>query len=95
MLDCPRCLSYASMQPFELAGRGRIRDFIVATRGPSGFPVPYVQAYVELDDGPIVYSTLDCEPDDPALEVGRSVVLTGPPRAVPVPWSFRPIAADR
>lgn len=38
-----------------------MREFIVTHRGPAGFPVPYTQAYIELEDGPIVYSMLDDE----------------------------------
>ena len=38
---------------------------------------PYIQAFVQLDDGPLVYSLIDgCEPRDDALEAGQIVEMS-------------------
>src|ERR1700728_1587026 len=58
IVDCPVCLKPAVMMPYDLRGCGTLVDFVIAQRGPAGFSVPYVQAYVKLDDGPTIYSML-------------------------------------
>jgi uncharacterized OB-fold protein len=93
--DCPACLSYASMRPFRLRGEGTLRDFIVVHRGPSGFAVPYVQGYIDLADGPIVYSMIDVPPDEDALRLDQEMVMEiatiREEDGVPVVgWKFRP-----
>lgn len=82
--DCPVCLEPDVMEDADLAGHGRIRDYVVAERGPEGFPVPYVQAWVSLDAGPVVFSVV--ETDDPRgfdLPLGTAVTL--------VPRDYGPI----
>jgi hypothetical protein len=96
MRDCPACLSFDSMRPFSLRGEGTLRDYIVVHRGPSGFAVPYVQGYIDLADGPIVYSMIDAPPHEDALELGQPMVMEiGTLRydddgASVVGWKFRP-----
>ena len=72
--DCPLCVRSDVMEPYVLAGHGVIRDFVVAERGPAGLAVPYVQAWVRLDDGPVIFSIIDW--DDPRAFTG--------PRGAPV-----------
>jgi uncharacterized OB-fold protein len=98
MQDCPACVSYGSMRPVRLRGEGTVRDFIVTRRGPEGFPVPYIQANVQLADGPLIYSMIDgCAAEDDALVEGQEVVMTIEPvrwegdRPV-IGWKFRPKA---
>jgi uncharacterized OB-fold protein len=65
-----------SMIPFELAGKGALVDFVVAERGPAGFAVPYIQAYIKLDDGPTVYSMLaNVEPTELGPQIGESMEM--------------------
>ncbi|HVW45280.1 MAG TPA: zinc ribbon domain-containing protein [Amycolatopsis sp.] len=59
MRDCPVCLEPDVMEGYQLAGHGTISDYVVAERGPEGFPVPYVQAWLKLDDGPVVFSIIE------------------------------------
>jgi uncharacterized OB-fold protein len=68
LLDCPLCVRSDVMEPYVLAGHGVVRDFVVAERGPAGFAVPYVQSWVRLDDGPVIFSIIDC--DDPRAFTG-------------------------
>ena len=74
MSDCPSCVSHDTMRGFRLRGHGVLRDFVVVHRGATGFTVPYVQAHVQLDDGPVVYSNLDVvTPDAQRIEAGMPV----------------------
>ena len=59
MRDCPNCVSRDTMRPKRIRGHGVVRDLAVVHRGAKGFAVPYVQAFVKLDDGPVIYSTLE------------------------------------
>ena len=60
---CPLCAEPNVMEPHRLTGHGTLRDYVLAERGPEGFEVPYVQAWVKLDGGPVIYSTIVS--DDP------------------------------
>jgi uncharacterized OB-fold protein len=71
--DCPLCSRPGTMTAAVIPGTGVVRRAIVAERGPAGFPVPYVQAYVALDAGPVVYSTLDVPVDEVDVIVGGRV----------------------
>jgi uncharacterized OB-fold protein len=76
LLDCPVCLLPDVMEGSQLAGHGRLRDYVVAERGPEGFDVPYVQAWIELDDGPVVFSIIDtADPRSFDLALGVSVTM--------------------
>jgi len=96
MADCPNCLTFASMRPFRLRGEGVITDFILARRGPTGFAVPYLQAYVRLVDGPTVYTMLEgFPPEEDAVTLGQEVEMTITPvrhddGEPVVGWKFRP-----
>ena len=72
--DCPQCVRSDVMEPYVLTGHGALRDFVVAERGPAGFAVPYVQSWIRLDDGPLVFSII--ESHDPRSFAG--------PRGAPV-----------
>jgi uncharacterized OB-fold protein len=77
--DCPVCMEPDVMGEYRLAGHGIIRDYVVAERGPEGFEVPYVQAWLKLDSGPVIFSIIDTpdprgfdlEPGSPATMVRR------------------------
>jgi uncharacterized OB-fold protein len=97
MSDCPNCVSHDTMERYRLRGHGHLRDFVVAHRGPTGFAVPYVQAYVKLDDGPVVYANLDgVDPDESRIELGIEVEMRiGVVKTVDgvdfVGWTFHPV----
>lgn len=89
---CPFCHSDQLVWE-EAAGGGTIYSFSVVRRaaGPWEGAVPYVVAYVELDEGPrMLTNIVDCDPD--ALSVGQRVRLTFDPAGdVKLP-RFRPEA---
>ncbi|HXQ18416.1 MAG TPA: Zn-ribbon domain-containing OB-fold protein [Acidimicrobiales bacterium] len=71
---CPVCGSFRTSWS-EASGRGVVYTFTVVHR--SGVPgyreaLPYVVAYVELEEGPrLLTNIVECEPDD--VEVGMAV----------------------
>jgi len=99
LIDCPACLGFETMRPHRLEGRGALVSCVVSERGPSGFTVPYIQAYVRLVDGPVVFTTIGVDPNDaPSLEAGEELVMSI--EAIRrlndteiVGWKFRPAAS--
>lgn len=76
---CPVCGSLDTAW-HEASGRGRVYSYTVVRK--SGLPgwselVPYVIAYVELDEGPRVMSNIvGCDPD--TLTIGSAVRVVFP-----------------
>lgn len=56
---CPRCLSADAVGTLAASGRARLWSWIVMHRRylPE-FPPPYVVAFVELEEGPMLMSTI-------------------------------------
>lgn len=89
---CPFCHS-ADTEWQRASGRGSIYSFTVVRRSTGEFAeaVPYVLAYVELDEGPrMMTNVVDCDPD--GLSVGQVVEVvfhkTASTMALP---RFRPV----
>jgi uncharacterized OB-fold protein len=84
------------MDPFTMAGRGTLVDFVVVERGPAGYAVPYVQAYIKLLDGPKIYSMLSgVEPTETGPRIGQDMemfidVIRSENGVEIVGWKFRP-----
>jgi len=74
--DCPLCMAPDLMEPHDILGRGTVLRAILAERGQAGVPVPYVQAHVRLDEGPVVYSTLQIDPASAGSVTGTVVEAT-------------------
>jgi uncharacterized OB-fold protein len=97
MQDCPNCVGQDTMRPDRVSGRGRLQDFVIAQRGPTGFRTPYIQAYVKLDSGLVIYGNVEgVEVDESAIAPGLRVEMrVGVIRRVDdvdvVGWTFRPI----
>ncbi|MBI3969170.1 MAG: Zn-ribbon domain-containing OB-fold protein [Chloroflexi bacterium] len=75
---CGRCWS-AATEWIDASGRGKIYSFSVVydNRAP-GFrdEVPYVLAYVELDEGPrMLTNVVDCAPDQVQIDMPVEVVF--------------------
>lgn len=73
---CPWCHS-GDLEWNESSGTGTIYSFTVTERGqgPWAEVVPYVVAYVELDEGPRLLTNL-VEVDPDRLDVGQRVRVT-------------------
>ncbi len=53
---CPSCVRDDTMKEVRLSGKARLDRFTVAHQAPSGLTAPYIQAYVQLEEGPMLYS---------------------------------------
>lgn len=73
---CPECWT-ESLGTFDAAGTGTVYSFTVVRRGNGDWrgAVPFVLAYVELDEGPRVLTNIvDCDPDDVHIDMPVSLV---------------------
>ena len=93
-LLCPSCHG-TNVSWFEASGRGTVYTYTISHRAPGAYrdAVPYVIAYVELDEGPRVMTNIvDCEPD--SVSVGQRVEVvfhdTGEGNAL---YRFRPASS--
>ena len=88
---CPVCGGTA-VSWVDASGHGTVYSFTVVYRSPGIFQsaVPYVVAYVELDEGPrVLTNIIDCDPEQ--VRIGQSVEVvffdTGEGSAL---YRFRP-----
>lgn len=74
---CPYCLG-ADLELVASSGMGRVYSYTVVhlEYHPDWGPkTPYVNALVELDNGPVVFANVvDCDPED--VDVGTRVEVT-------------------
>ena len=64
------------MEEVPLSKRGRIDTFSVVRVAPVGFEAPYIQAFVDLPEGPRIFALITgCEPAEGALREGDEVEL--------------------
>lgn len=79
--SCPGC-GNAELEWRELSGRGTVYSYSIARRTPGswGKVVPYVLAYVELDEGPRVMTNIVAADLD-TLECGQPVTAIFDPTA--------------
>ena len=75
---CPKChrKSLGNMKVFHFSGFGEIESFTTVHAGMPQFKpqVPYVLAYIALDEGDhIMGQIVDCDPDH--LEIGSRVEM--------------------
>ena len=71
---CPACVTRNSMDRIQLSSKGKIDTFSVLHIGAPGFDVPYVLAWVVLDEGPKIISLITgVEPSEDFIEVGTKV----------------------
>lgn len=73
---CPFCLKQGTMGEVSLSPKGTINTFTISRVAPARFKAPYIQAYVDLPEGPRVFSMIaECDPSEQALEIGTEVEL--------------------
>jgi uncharacterized OB-fold protein len=71
---CPSCVRGITMKPIPLDGKGKIDSFSISYVAPPGFEAPYIQAWIELVEGPRIFSTItECEPSEQVLNIGMEV----------------------
>jgi uncharacterized OB-fold protein len=89
---CPQCMS-TDVSWFEASGRGTVYSFSIVRRqgGPWRDVVPYVLAYVELDEGPrLLTNIVDVDPGEVSIGQAMQAVFhdTGEGTAL---VRFRPV----
>lgn len=73
---CLVCMTDDTLQEVPLSSTGKIDTFTVVHTAPLGFTAPYIQAYVDLLEGPRVFSLITgCEPSENAIKDGMEVEL--------------------
>ncbi len=70
---CPHCDSEAVPSPTALSPTGTVFSYTVVRQAPGARAVPYVLAYVDLDDQVRVLAQVDGEPQ--AVHIGQRVQL--------------------
>ena len=70
------CLQEGTMDEVPLSTRGKINTFTISRVAPLGFNAPYIQAFVDLPEGPRVFSLITgCEASEAAIEIGSEVEM--------------------
>ena len=73
---CPVCGDHGTLDRVPLARTAELYSFSVAYVAPSGFHPPYALGYVQLSEGPRLFTRLvDCDPPEQALALGMEVGL--------------------
>lgn len=74
---CPRCLREDTMQRRTLSSVGRLENFTVVHQAPKGFTAPYIQAFVRLPEGVLIFTHIaGCELRENALKPGDAMRLS-------------------
>lgn len=64
------------MTELPLSTKGLVNTFTISRVAPMGFKAPYIQAYVDLPEGPRIFSLITgCEPSEEAIQIGSEVEL--------------------
>ena len=84
------------MRGTMLGPRARLYSFTVSNVAPAGWEAPYLQAFIELPEGPRVFTLIsdEVEPRLDALEVGQPMELVIEPVAPnrgEETYKFRPV----
>ena len=78
--NCPRCKDGKPIRSIQLENKGILQTFVVASIAPPGYDVPHAQGYIDLNDGPTIFSLLSAFGDGSRLKVGDRMVLNVIPR---------------
>lgn len=100
---CPRCLNRERRpEPLPISGAATLDRFCVSERGPKVFNPPYVNGFVRLDEGPLVYSLIrGVSAEAPGLQPGQrmqvavDVVRVDDDGTEVVGWTSRPADAEQ
>ena len=73
---CPRCIKPGTMEEHHIYGKGKLNTFSIVNAALPGFKAPSIQAYVDLDEGPRIWSLITgVEPRAEALRIGMDLEL--------------------
>jgi uncharacterized OB-fold protein len=73
---CVKCVRDDCMAETKFGPYAHLDSYAVIHVAPPGFTVPYIQAYVILEQGPKIFTLISgCEPRDDALAPGQKMEL--------------------
>ena len=73
---CPKCMKKETMEEALLRGRGKLDSFSIVNAALPGFKAPSIQAYINLEDGPRIWSLITgCDPSEEALAPGMDMEM--------------------
>jgi uncharacterized protein len=80
---CPSCHHNGTMQDKEMGRKGRLYSHTIARFAPKGFKAPFFQAFIDLDEGPRIFSLIgaQCPVEHGVLEDGMEMWLVIEPLA--------------
>jgi uncharacterized OB-fold protein len=80
---CPACRRNATMEEVEIGRTGRIYSHTIAHVAPQGFSAPFFQIFVDLPEGPRIFSLVgsQCRVEPGVLEDGMQMRLVIEPVA--------------
>jgi uncharacterized OB-fold protein len=80
---CPSCGRNGTMQDAEIGRKGRLFSHTIARFSPKGFKAPYFQAFIDLDEGPRIFSLIgaECAVERGVLEDGMEMRIVLEPLA--------------
>lgn len=80
---CPACGTNGEMDEVEIGRSGKIYSHTIAHFAPKGFKAPFFQMFVDLPEGPRIFSLVgaECPVERGALEDGMEVRLVVEPIA--------------
>lgn len=97
---CPSCLKDDTMKEVRLSGKARLDRFTVAYQAPVGLKAPYIQAYVQLEEGPMLYTLVDGVEQkaeslklDQPMEVVIEKIKDDEQGNDLIAWKFRPVTS--
>jgi uncharacterized OB-fold protein len=99
---CRICMVDETMEETTLSTKGKIDTYTVVHVAPMGFKAPYIQGFVDLPEGPRIFSIITgWDPSGKALEEGMEVELmidkiTEDEKGNDlIGYKFRPVARQR
>lgn len=102
VLVCASCVKEDTMRECRLSGKARLDRFTVSHTPNIAVEAPYIQAYVQLEEGPMLYTLIaGVEPRADALQLDQPMeMVIEKIRADEqgndiVGWKFRPAGAER
>jgi uncharacterized OB-fold protein len=80
---CPSCGANGAMDEVEIGRTGRLFSHTIAHFAPKGFKAPFFQIFVDLPEGPRIFSLVgaECPVERGALEDGMEMRLVVEPVA--------------
>ena len=73
---CPTCQVPGTMEDTKFEGKGTLDSFSIVQAALPGFAMPSIQAYVNLENGPKIWTLITgCEPTEDSLKLGMEMEM--------------------